>query len=339
MKDNRYIKKLAQLFFLLSVVCGLWSVSACSKVIDIEIPNEPTQVVVEGNIDINSPPVVLLTKTSAFFGNVNTNIGAYFVRGAQVKVYASDGTSTELYEYCLQSLNLPQDQVDVILGAFGFSNVDSTEIPDVCVYTVPDIANFFLTGNCSFTGKERTTYTLDIVAPPFAGEGTDSIHVTSSTYIPSVIPMDSLVVRPHSNPAYQDSMAAVYAYITVPDTFGNFVRYMTRRNTEPFYKPSNGSVWDDKLFVGLSLGLPIERGLPPKEDYNFNTAGYFWKGDTVTVKWSNIDSRTFDFFYTLENDGGDSPFSAPVKIKSNINNGFGIWAGYASRYYTVIVPE
>ena len=67
--------------------------------------------------------------------------------------------------------------------------------------------------------------------------------------------------------------------------------------------------------------------------------GYFWKGDTVQVKFSSIPKTHYDFWRTLENDGGDSPFSAPVKIKSNINNGFGIWAGYASRYYTVIVPE
>lgn len=329
--------KVGQLFFLLSAVCCLWSISACSKVIDIEIPEQPTQVVVEGSIDINSPPVVVLTKTSPFFGNVSTDLGSYFVRGAYVTVTASNGATTVLNEFCLQNLNLPQDQVDVILGAFGFTNVDSNQIPDVCVYTVPDIANYFLNGTCSFMGQERTTYALDIVAPPF--DGADSIHVTSNTYIPTAIGLDSLGIRPHSSPQFQDSMAAVYAFVTVPDTFGNFVRYKTKRNNEPFYKPSTSSVWDDKLFVGLSLGLPIERGLRPDEDYDFNTASYFWKGDTVTVQWSNIDSRTYDFFYTLENDGGDSPFSSPVRIKSNINNGMGVWAGYATKYYTVIIPE
>lgn len=331
------IKSIARLFFLWSMVYCLLSVSACSKVIDIEIPAEPTRVVVEGSIDINTPPIVILTKTTEFFGPINGSLGAYFVRGAQVSVRASDGTSTVLNEFCLQNLNLPQDQIDVILGAFGFTNVDSTEVPDVCVYTVPDIANYFLTGSCSFMGKERTTYSLDITAPPF--EGFDSIHVTSTTYIPTAIGLDSLAVRPHTNAEYRDSMAAVYAFITVPDTFGNFVRYKTKRNNEPFYKPSTSSVWDDKLFVGLSLGLPIERGLRPNEDYDFNTASYFWKGDTVTVQWSNIDSRTYDFFYTLENDGGDSPFSSPVAIKSNINNGVGVWAGYATKYYTIILPE
>lgn len=315
------------------------TISSCTKVIDINIPDSARQVVVEGTIENNVPPVVVLTKSSKFFDNVNINdIGSYFIHGANVHVTASDGTQTELTELCLQNLNLPPDQQEVILNAFGFSAIDSDQIPNVCVYTVPDIATYFLTGTCSFVGKERTSYTLDIMSPPL-NDGQDSIHVTSTTTITTVIGIDSLTTKPHPNPDYADSMVAVYAYFSVPDTFGNFVRYWTKRNSEPFYTPIGGSVYDDKLFVGLSIGLPVERGQPKGADFNINTDSYFWKGDTVTVKWGNIDNKTYDFFYTLENDGGDSPFSSPVKIKTNINNGLGIWAGYASSYGTIIVPK
>ncbi len=314
------------------------TVSSCSKNIDIDIPAEAEQVVVEGTIENNVPPIVILTKSSKFFDNININdIGAYFIHGAAVKVTADDGTQSELTELCLQNLNLPEDQAQQLLGALGFSQVDSTQIPNVCVYTVPDILNYFLSGTCSFMGQERTTYSLDITSPPLVGS--DSVHVTSTTYIPTAIGIDSLSLREHTNPAYRDSMMAVVANITVPDTFGNFVRYWTKRNDEPYYTPLGGSVYDDKLFVGLSIGLPIERGQAPGSKFDINTDSYFWKGDTVTVKWGNIDSRTYDFFYTLENDGGDSPFSAPVKIKSNINNGLGVWAGYAAKYYTIVVPK
>jgi hypothetical protein len=57
------------------------------------------------------------------------------------------------------------------------------------------------------------------------------------------------------------------------------------------------------------------------------------------VKWANIDSRTYDFFYTLENDGGGSPFSSPVKAKTNINGGLGVWAGYSTKYYKIVIPK
>lgn len=315
------------------------TVTSCTKVIDINIPDSARQVVVEGTIENDVPPVVVLTKSSKFFDNVNINdIGSYFIHGANVHVTASDGTQTVLTELCLQNLNLPPDQQEVILNAFGFSAIDSDQIPNVCVYTVPDIATYFLSGTCNFVGKERTSYTLDIMSPPL-NDGQDSIHVTSTTTITTVIGIDSLTTKPHPNPDYVDSMVAVYAYFSVPDTFGNFVRYWTKRNSEPFYTPIGGSVYDDKLFVGLSIGLPVERGQPKGADFNINTDSYFWKGDTVTVKWGNIDNKTYDFFYTLENDGGDSPFSSPVKIKTNINNGLGIWAGYASSYGTIIIPK
>lgn len=332
------MKPINYLICLSFAILLMVSVASCTKQIDIEIPDSAQQVVVEGTIENNTPPVVILTKSQKFFSDIDlNNLGNYFVHGAAVKVTGSDGTQTDLAEFCLQGLNLPPDQQDVLLGALGFSTVDSANIPNVCVYTIPDITNYFLNGTASFTGKERTTYHLDIVAPGF--NSADSIHLTSSTYIPTAVGMDSLSIREASNEKYRDSMAAVYANITVPDTFGNFLRFKTKRNHEPFYNPATGSVWDDKLWVGLQVALPIERGQNPNSKIDFATDFLFWKGDTVTVKWSNIDAKTYDFFYTLENDGGDSPFSSPVKIKSNIQNGLGVWAGYATKYYTIAIPQ
>jgi len=332
LKYNMKHAVLAALFFAVAVFDG------CTKDIDIEIPESAKKIVVEGSIENNVPPVVILTRSQRIFDNININdIGAYFVRGAQVSVRGSDGTETELVELCLQNLNLPPEQAEVLLNALGFTTVDSGNIPNVCVYTVPDILSYFLTGTCSFMGKERTSYDLRVMAPGF-DVGDDTILVTSTTYIPTAIGMDSLGFKEHTNPAYRDSFVGCYAYITVPDTFGNFVRYWTQRNDEPQYKPRSQSVWDDKLFVGLSLGLPLERGQPRTEEFDINTYTYFRRGDTITVKWSNIDSKTYDFFYTLENDGGDSPFSSPVLIKTNINNGLGIWAGYATKKYKAIAP-
>jgi hypothetical protein len=325
--------------FLVCILLSVILTSSCSKDIDIDIPEGAKQVVVEGTIENDRPPFVILTKSQKFFDAINPNdLSNYFVHGASMKVTGSDGTETELVEMCLQSLNLPAEQAKLVLDALGFTSLDSTQVPDVCIYTVPDVVNYFITGNCSFMGKERTTYNLQINAPGFSNP-TDSIRLSATTYIPTAIGIDSLGLKEHTNPDYRDSMMAVYAYVTVPDTFGNFVRFMTKRNDEPFYKPFGGTVYDDRLFVGLSLGLPIERGQAPNAEFDINTDSYFWKGDTVIIKWSNIDTRTYDFFYTLENDGGDSPFSSPVKIKSNISNGLGIWAGYATKYYGIKVPQ
>lgn len=334
--SNRQIVKF--IYYLLPIAYCLLA-SSCTKTIDVIIPDSAEQVVVEGTIENNAPPVVILTKSQKFFGTIDlNNLGNYFVHGADVTVTGSDGTSTTLVELCLQGLNLPQEQQDILLNALGFSTVDSANIPNVCVYTIPDIANYFLTGTASFTGKERTSYALNIKAPGFSGG--DSIHLISTTYIPTAVGMDSISIREATDARYRDSMVALYSNVSVPDTFGNFLRYKTKRNSEPYYTPTTGgSVWDDKLWVGLQIALPIERAQDPNAKIDFNTNFLFYKGDTISVKWSNIDSKTYDFFYTLENDGGDSPFSQPIRIKSNISNGLGVWAGYATKYYEVVVPK
>ncbi len=344
-QDNRYLSVLYQgakwniVIFSCFLFLASCIFSSCTKEIDITIPDSAKQVVVDGTIENNVPPVITLTSSQKFFTDININdLGQYFIHGATINVTSNDGSQTELTEFCLQNLNLPADQELLLLNALGFTTIDSAYLPNVCVYTVPDIITYFLTGSCSFMGKERTTYALDIVAPPLYGS--DSVHVTSSTYIPTSLGLDSLAIREATDAAYRDSMVSLYAFLTVPDTFGNFLRYKTKANSEPFYSPQGGgSVYDDRLFVGLTLGLPIERGQDPNKDFDFKTATLFGKGDTVTVKWSNIDSKTYDFFFTLENDGGDSPFSSPIKIKTNINNGLGVWAGYATKYHQVIIPQ
>jgi hypothetical protein len=310
-------------------VVALAVTTACTKELDIEVPEGSEQIVVDGSIDINRPPIITLTKSVKFFDNIDLNdLGSYFVHGANITI--NRGTDTvHLQEFCLNSLPLSPEEQQIVLQALGFNSYDSSSIPDICVYTVPDIVNYFISGNCSFMGQELNTYDMRI--------DVNGKTLTSSTRIPKAIGIDSLSVGVHPNPAYQDSFAPVYAYFTVPDTFGNFVRYWTQRNDEPFYLPLSASVYDDKLFVGLQIGLPLERGQPSSNEFDVNTYMYFHRNDSVQVRWANIDSKSYDFFYTLENDGGGSPFSSPVKVKTNINGGLGAWVGYASKYYNIVV--
>ena len=314
--------------------------TACSKVVKVDIPPQSQQVVVDGSIENGAPPIILLSISQQFFGTTNlNNLGAYFIHGARVKVTGTDGSHVQLQEFCLQDLHLPHAQQQQVLSALGYTSVDSANALNICAYTVPDIVNYFTTGTCSFMGNQRTGYTLDIMSPSIYSGQHDSIHVTSYTTIPTALGLDSIAVRPASDPSYADSMAAVYAYISVPDTFGNYIRYLTKEGTQPFYPPPGGSVYDDRFFVGLSFNLPLERGQSPDQSFNLSTTAYFYKGDTMTVKWSNIDANTFNFFNTLESDGGNSPFSSPVKIIGNVNNGLGCFAGYATKYYSIYVPK
>ena len=201
----------------------------------------------------------------------------------------------------------------------------------MCI-TLP-IGNLITTlqgGTCSLCGEVEHTYDLKI-------EAADQT-LTASTRILSGKNVDSLGIR-YPTAAALDSFANVTMTITVPPTYGHFIRYWTKRNKEPFYLPRSQSVYDDKFFIGKTYTLPVERGYAPKENIPAEQYGYFRKGDTVTIKWANIDNRTFDFFYTLENDGGGTPFSSYVVARTNIQGGgLGVWAGYGTSYYQVILP-
>lgn len=311
---------------------------------DIELENLPSitnQIVVEGTIETNSPPIVFLTKNFPYYGNYNLNdLSSYFVRGASVKVTSSEGDQAILQEYCIRDYIsfLSAEQKVNLYRLFGFNySVDSLEkykdsvnlLPNICFYSTDDIFSYYATGIGKFIGKPKTEYILDIKK--------DTQQLTASTVIPATIKPLGLYYKPHPN-TLNDSLVTVYVQLSVPDTFGNFVRYWTRRNQQPYYLPRSRSVWDDKLWVGSNIALPVERGQSrgTKRDETYT---YFWKGDSVVLKWANIDKKTYDFWSTLERDNGDNPFSTPIAVKTNINGGLGIWAGYNISTLSINIPK
>jgi hypothetical protein len=121
---------------------------------------------------------------------------------------------------------------------------------------------------------------------------------------------------------------------------GDYVRYFTRRNREPFY-PGLNSVYDDQIIDGSTYEVQVERGvyrtIPHPEGYSF-----FFKGDTVSLKLCNIDKATFDFWRTMEftYDNAGNPFATPTKVISNVSgNALGYFGGYAAQYKTIIIPR
>lgn len=315
--------------WIYSLLLCLALLPACNKVIDLDLPPPSESIVVEGFIENDLPPYVLLTRNTPFFGGLSLNdIGQYFVNGAMVTVYNETDT-VQLIEFCVQ--DLPAEFQDEAAAAFGFSFTDSTEeIPNVCIYTVPNIISYY-TGDTTgvFLGKLNTSYNLRIEV--------EGQVLTSSTFIPGLLPF-TLSLRPHDDET-KDSLVSILVTYSDPDTTGNFLRYFTKRNDESFYPALSGSVYDDNLINGQTVTLPVERGQPDSDETDFDTYGYFWKGDTVLVKFSSIPKTHYDFWRTLENDGGDSPFSSPIKIKTNINGGLGIWGGYGSNVVEIIIPE
>jgi hypothetical protein len=73
------------------------------------------------------------------------------------------------------------------------------------------------------------------------------------------------------------------------------------------------------------------------EDYSF-----FRLGDTVTVKFTNIDKTTYDFWRTMEYSYSSigNPFSSPTKVLGNIHGGaLGYFGGYAVQYKSLVIAK
>jgi len=309
----------------------LFASSSCEKDISVDIPDPEDKLVVEGWIEQDRPPFVILTQNAAFFGQTDVNqLDSFFVHNATVDV--SNGTTSDtLKELCLDDLPDGAAQED-FTQSFGVPAGGDGEPPNICVYTVEDIAQFFFdpSSYSSFKGEPGTNYELTVKARGQTLKANDRIR--------ELMPIDSLSYRFKDN---SDTLISVIVNLREPEASGNFIRYFTKRNSEPFYAPQGGSVYDDNFFSGRYFSLPVERGISNSADVDFEEFGYFYRGDTVILRWTHITKEHYDFWSTLEYEQGNSanPFSSPTRINSNVEGGLGVWGGYAADYDTIILPQ
>jgi hypothetical protein len=295
-----------KVFLKTFVAAGLFLfLSSCEKGIEFKLDDVTPKLVVEASIETGQAPVVNLSKSFAYFSQIDLNtLANSFVRNAEV--YISNGTLT----HKLREFGAP------VGGGYSF------------YYYSNDPAN----PATAFVGELNKQYTLRIVA-----EGKE---YTATTTIPNTTRrIDSLFWKP-APPGNEPEKVAVMVRGYDKPGFGDYVRYFTKRNRELFY-PGLNSVYDDQVIDGSSYEVQVERGVPRNGNY---PAGYsfFDKGDTVTLKVCNIDKATFDFWRTMEYTYASvgNPFSSPTKVISNINGGgLGYFGGYAAQYRTIIIPR
>lgn len=338
------MKNLIKIFILSAIVAGISF--SCQKEIDIDANPLDQKYVIEGRIENGVSPIVKVTKTGFYYDPISTEtIENLYIHNAIVTI--SDGTNTvQLIEECDQyidsdllfegskkslsdTLNIPVADLEAYFYALTKAEKDSLvlsffpNIPLTCKYIVP-------TGTI-LIGEEGKRYDLKVITP-------DNKQLTSSTTIPQHFFIDSLTYV--YNPDYPN-----YAKVLVNLTFqenqvlGNYVKYGTKIQGEAyFFGGIGGSVYSDAAFAGsINLSLPMQYNTKDKEA-PFEIRGNFMKGDTASLIWYNIDKATYNFLYSVENDGGASPFSSPTKAQTNIVGGLGVWGGYYRSEYSIYIP-
>jgi len=275
--------------------------SSCEKNIDIKLDPTASNLVVDATIENGQPPLVFLTNSLDFFSRIDpVSLRNAFVRNASV--YLSDGS---------REVKLIED------------SITSREGARIYFYTTS-------TTDRSFIGKLNSSYSLRILSAGISYTASTSIPVTTRR-------IDSLWWE--KLPLAKDSNTArVVIRATDKPGLGDFIRYFTKVNNEPFL-PGFNSVFDDNIIDGTTYTIPIDKGFDKNGQFS-DTLSYFKRGDTVTVKLCNIDKATYDFWrtyeFSLQSIG--NPFSSPTRILSNIsNNALGYFGGYGCQYRTIIL--
>jgi hypothetical protein len=290
---------------LLPLVSVCLVLLSCEKGVTFDLSESAPKLVVEATIETNQPPLVILTKSQNYFSKISPDILAgSFVRNAEV--FVSNGILT----HRLKEYSAP------LGGGYSF------------YYYSIDSANL----TTAFTGQTNTQYSLRILSN---GE-----EYTSTTKIPFITRrIDSLFWKPAPGSNTPDKIALMVKATDQPG-YGDYIRYFTKRNSEPFY-PAINSVYDDQIIDGISYEIEVERGVDRNQDLPDNFT-FFDKGDTVTLKLCQIDKATYDFWRTMEFSYASigNPFSSPTKVLSNISNGaLGYFGGYAPQFRTIIIPR
>ncbi len=289
--------------FVIGCMLTLLLFTGCEKDINFDLEEAAPVLAVDAQIENNQAPLVILTKSFSYFDKLTPQLlSNAFVRNAEV--YISNGTLIHrLKEYSYELV--PG------LNAYYYS-IDSSNLAT------------------AFPGVLGGSYTLRVVA--------DGQEYNASTTIPlaSHFPDSIWFVKAPQNP---DTLKRVmYVRTTDPPGRGNYYRYFTRQNSGAFLAAEN--VFDDQVIDGTTYSIQfppgIDRNDPIDRDDNF-----FFKGDTVTLKFCSIDRNTYQFWNTWEfaRQSIGNPFAQPNKVLGNISNGaLGAFCGYAAGYRTLVAP-
>lgn len=278
---------------------------ACERDIAIVPELSSPKLVVDAEIENNRPPFILLSRSLNFFSTIDsTELANSFIHNAIVSIKEGN-TIYPMKEFEVRGNN----------GSRVFYYSNDPLHPQQLI------------------GQLGKTYQLSVTV--------DGKEYISTTDIPLLTKtMDSIWWK--KAPNNEDTTKVVLmARVKDPPGLGNYIRYFTSVNNQPFL-PGGNSVFDDNIIDGKTYEIQVDKGVNRNEEIKFEDYGFFKRGDTAVIKLCNISKPTFDFWRTWEFNfqSVGNPFSAPGKVIGNINNGaLGAFCGYAAQYRSLIIPK
>lgn len=298
-------------------------VNGCTKEVQIEIPGYEETMVIDGRIETDQPPVVLLSMSKEVYAP--TDIDAFlngYISGATVSV--SNGTTTiVLDEICTGSLTPAMQEIaSAMLGI----PVNQLSNYNICAYT---------TLNPAIWGEVGKTYTLTV--------DYDGKSYSGETVIMNPTALASTFWQPES-----ETPNFGYSWCTLADPPNQFDAYFWEVNligqasgdtTDTGFEPTYSPVFDDEFFDGLSFDFWYENPFAYDSGTPSDIQGMYEMGDTVIIKLSKLDPTIYEFFEKkyMQLQTAGNPFATPTNIPNNLSNGaLGIWAGFSPSFDTLV---
>ena len=298
---------------------------SCEDEISLNFPIESQQLVIEGGIEPNMPPYVILSKNQGYFDEININTyNDLFVYDAEVVVWTinENGIADSVF---LQPLPPPFDSIPIF-----------TDINYLSSLTNPPYAN---SSGYSFS-QENKTYNLIV--------RWNNQIITSQTTIPTVTPLDCLWVEKNefSDKDHEFDIRAIY---DDPVEVQNNILLKYRKPVHWDIDTVNWTLEDgsDDLMELIDAGTDIlingTYNAERYKSYELNGVidSILVPNDVVIIKFCQIDEPSLKFWRSLVRQFGSNgnPFQEPLNIVSNVNGGYGGWTGYGSVYYEIPIID
>lgn len=179
-------------------------------------------------------------------------------------------------------------------------------------------------------GKAGRTYTLKIEYL--------SRVITATTTIPKTVALNSAAYVKNN---VTDTTGYIFIKFDDPINEKNYYQITTRvAEKEPIFVPAFYGNLDDKNFDSPKISMQVNRGVLifPKTKYK----PYFTDGDLIFVKLRTMNKDVLDFWNSWQNEIVNSRnpiYPSNISLKSNINGGIGIWAGYGQNTILIRIPS
>ena len=204
--------------------------------------------------------------------------------------------------------------------------------------------------------QENQTYSLQVTHPNYT-------NITSSDSLPSPITINSIDTSTNVDPINGDRLQITLNF-NDPESSQNYYlietysvnEYLVIKNsdtteyeldttkqfmvlTDEVFQ-NGGSPWreqglfNDLLFNGQNKALELEI---PYDNWSGTEDGYEWSYTTLGVRvYLHNISKSYYYYRTsleLYQSTSGNPFAQPVQVYSNIENGFGVFAGSQISYF------